>query len=98
MSHPSSSSADNPTLRFPSAFDLLTQMETAELIKYSPRSLEGLRRKGEGPPYVKLSARSIRYRRADVLAWIEAHLVNGPSSNGDAPRAGRGARRRAAAR
>ena len=51
---------------------LLTEKEAAELICYSQRALQNWRVRGGGPPYVKVSARSIRYQRRDVLEWIEA--------------------------
>jgi len=50
---------------------LLTEKETAELICYSHRALQNWRVRGGGPKYVKVSARSIRYQRRDVLNWIE---------------------------
>ena len=50
---------------------LLTEKEAAELICYSPRALQNWRVRGGGPAYVKVSARSIRYQRRDVLKWIE---------------------------
>ncbi|MEP6342087.1 MAG: helix-turn-helix domain-containing protein [Maricaulaceae bacterium] len=50
---------------------LLTEKEAAELICYTPRALQNWRLRGGGPEYVKVSARSIRYQRRDVLNWIE---------------------------
>lgn len=51
---------------------LLTEKEAAELICYTPRALQNWRVRGGGPKYVKVSARSIRYQRRDVLNWINA--------------------------
>ena len=51
---------------------LLTEKEAAELICYTQRALQNWRVRGGGPKYVKVSARSIRYQRRDVLAWIDA--------------------------
>ncbi len=50
---------------------LLTEKEAAELICYTPRALQNWRLRGGGPQYVKVSARSIRYQRRDVIEWIE---------------------------
>ena len=50
---------------------LLTEKEAAELICYSQRALQNWRVRGGGPAYVKVSSRSIRYQRRDVLNWIE---------------------------
>lgn len=50
---------------------LITEKEAAELICYTQRALQNWRVRGGGPEYVKVSARSIRYQRRDVLSWIE---------------------------
>lgn len=50
---------------------LLTEAQAADLICYSQRALQNWRQRGGGPKYVKVSARSIRYQRRDVLEWIE---------------------------
>ena len=50
---------------------LLTEKETASLVCYTPRALQNWRLRGGGPKYVKVSARSIRYQRRDVMEWIE---------------------------
>ena len=55
---------------------LLTQKELATWLRKSPKTLEGIRRAGEGPRYVKLG-RHVRYRVADVLAWIAANEQGG---------------------
>lgn len=52
---------------------LLTEAQAADLICYSQRTLQNWRQRGGGPKYVKVSAKSIRYQRRDVLDWIEEH-------------------------
>lgn len=52
---------------------LLTPKEVASICGVTPRTVGDWRQKGEGPPYVKLSSRVVRYRREDVLAWIASH-------------------------
>jgi excisionase family DNA binding protein len=42
----------------------------AELLRLTRNTLEKWRVRGEGPPFVKLGG-AVRYRRSDVLAWIE---------------------------
>jgi hypothetical protein len=52
----------------------LTPVEAAKLAKLSVRTLSDKRWKKTGPPYQKLSPGKggrIRYRRSDVLAWLE---------------------------
>jgi len=54
---------------------LINENEAARFIGYSVRALQNWRVRGGGPRFVKVSARSIRYRRRDLIAWIEARLV-----------------------
>lgn len=51
--------------------ELETQAEMAQWLGKSEAWLERGRWDGSGPPYVKVG-RSVRYRRADVLAWLDA--------------------------
>lgn len=48
---------------------LLTSEELAAHWRYSPEYLSNLRRRPNGPPYVKLATGSIRYRMSDVIDW-----------------------------
>jgi predicted DNA-binding transcriptional regulator AlpA len=52
---------------------LLNSREVAELLRLSERTLERHRLAGTGPRYAALG-RAIRYRRRDVLAFVEEHL------------------------
>lgn len=45
----------------------------AALIDISPRGLESMRQRGEGPRYSKVG-RLVRYRRADIEQWLEQGL------------------------
>lgn len=56
---------------------LLTTEQVAELTGISRSSFEGWRhRKDGGPPYRKLGPQLIRYRWADLRAWIDGGLIN----------------------
>jgi excisionase family DNA binding protein len=57
---------------------LLDQREAAKLLRLSERTLERLRLQGGGPLYVK-AGRAVRYREADLKAWIDARVVNSTS-------------------
>lgn len=50
---------------------LINEHEAADYIGHSVR--------GGGPRFVKISGRSIRYRRCDLNEWIEARLVRSTS-------------------
>ena len=50
---------------------LMTEAELARLLHVSLSTVKRLRVSGEGPPYVKIGPRAIRYRREDVEAWLK---------------------------
>jgi len=52
---------------------LLTAPETAQYLRCSLRTLDRERADGSGIPYVRIGGR-IRYRRADIDAFVKAHL------------------------
>ena len=52
--------------------DLLTSEEVAKWIGTSTQFVELGRMRNYGPRYTRLSARIIRYKRSDVLAWLES--------------------------
>ena len=51
--------------------DILTTRELAAWLEVSTQFLEIGRCKGYGPPWIAYSRRSIRYRRRDVLLWLD---------------------------
>ncbi len=59
------------------SFDLYKQINTQEAASFlsvTPRYLEQLRQHGNGPRYVKVSPRCVRYRIQDLFDFQEAHL------------------------
>jgi len=48
---------------------LLLPVEAAHVLGLSHRTLESWRVRGGGPPFVRMSARAVRYRRASLLDW-----------------------------
>jgi excisionase family DNA binding protein len=54
--------------------EYLTTIEAASYLKLSRQYLEIARHRGDGsgPPYIKL-ARSVRYRRSALDAWMAKH-------------------------
>ena len=61
---------------------LLTENEAAELLNLTNRALQSWRYQGKGPPFVRLSARCVRYRFIDITAWIAKHLRRSTSDPG----------------
>ncbi len=51
---------------------LLTATQAAERLGVPPSLLEHLRGTGEGPAYIKLSGKYVRYRQEDLDAFIDA--------------------------
>lgn len=66
---------------------LLTESEAAEAIGLTSRFLQSRRHRGDGPPFVQVSSRCVRYRPADIEAWSEARLRTSTSDPGTEPAA-----------
>ena len=61
---------------------LLTEADAAELLKFTRRFLQARRVRGDGPPFIRISSRAIRYRREDLLAWLEQRVRTSTSDTG----------------
>ena len=53
---------------------VLTKVQTAVLIGLSPRSLDLLHLRGEGPKRFKPALRAWAYRAGDLKAWVAARV------------------------
>jgi len=53
---------------------LLSEMDLAARLKLSPRTLQSWRLTGNGPKFVKISSKAVRYRAEDVMRWTEGLL------------------------
>jgi len=65
---------------------LLTQTEAAPLVGVAPRTLERKRWAGDGPPFIRVSNRAVRYRRGDIEDWIAARRRTSTSDGNVASR------------
>lgn len=54
---------------------LLTEPQAADFLNLSVRTLQAWRIKLAGPDFVR-AGRAIRYRRSDLVAWIEANTCS----------------------
>ena len=64
---------------------LFPEDAAAVYLGYSPRTLQGWRTRGGGPVFVKVSATSVRYRKADLDRFIESKLRTSTSDPGPEP-------------
>lgn len=53
---------------------MLTTEEASGELRVPPRTMEDWRRRRCGPSFVRIQGK-VRYRRADLDAWIEKHRV-----------------------
>jgi len=58
---------------------LINETEAADYLGYTIRALQNWRLRGGGPSFVKVSARSIRYKRRDLNSWVDALTVSSTS-------------------
>lgn len=59
--------------------ELLDTAKTAEILTVHPQTLATWRMIGEGPPFVRVGRKNIRYRASDVERWIEDNLRSSTS-------------------
>jgi excisionase family DNA binding protein len=53
---------------------LLTEVQAAEFLNLSVRTLQSWRVRGSKIPFVRCG-RAVRYRRGDLLNWVRANTV-----------------------
>ena len=56
---------------------VLTAASASELLTVSIPVMERWRREGTGPRFIRLSARRVGYRLADLRAWMAARAEGG---------------------
>jgi excisionase family DNA binding protein len=56
--------------------DLMKEREVAELLRVTRQTLSRWRAADQGPPFVQIEG-SIRYRRADLEAWLAERTLGG---------------------
>jgi predicted DNA-binding transcriptional regulator AlpA len=61
---------------------LLYTAEAAFLLGLSPRTLETLRLKGDGPSFIAVTKKAVRYRRQDIMEWIRVRKRQSTSETG----------------
>lgn len=56
--------------------ELLSTPEAARHLGIAEQTLRGWRAEGRGPPYVKIGSKLVRYRAADLEAWIKGRVTS----------------------
>lgn len=54
---------------------LLTEVQAADLLRLSVRTLQAWRTRAFGPAFVR-AGRAIRYRRRDLHTWVDVNTVS----------------------
>jgi hypothetical protein len=57
---------------------LLTETEVGEILNLSARTLQAWRLRRAGLKYIQVG-RAVRYRRRDLIAWIDANTIGSPT-------------------
>ena len=65
-------------------YSLITEKPAGKFCDLTDRAMQKYRQTGDGPRFVRISSRCIRYRRIDLRAWVEARLRNSTSDDGQA--------------
>ncbi len=63
---------------------LVDEKEAARFLGMTDRFMQHRRQQGDGPRYIAISSRCIRYRRIDLRTWSEARLRTSTSDPGQA--------------
>ena len=63
---------------------LIDEKEAADFLDLTPRSMQSMRQRGRGPPFVRISARCVKYTRFRMKRWYDARLRPSTSDPGEA--------------
>jgi predicted DNA-binding transcriptional regulator AlpA len=61
---------------------LLSEKEAAKILGFSHRTLQAWRVSGGGPQFIRVSARCVRYRRMDLISWVNDRIRLSTSDTG----------------
>lgn len=67
---------DSGVIRAMTNKELMDRTDAAEYLGVTKDTLAQMASRGIGPRFAKLSGRLVRYRRADIDAWIEENLTS----------------------
>ncbi len=53
---------------------MIDEAEAGTFLGLTKRTMQAMRQRGDGPKYVVISSRCLRYRRADLRIWADGRL------------------------
>lgn len=62
--------------------DLLTPAQLGEYLGLTVGALAQMRYRGNGPKFIKLGGKQVRYRESDVQAWLDQQTRDRTPANG----------------
>ena len=62
---------------------LMDEAAAAAFLNLTRRGLQNFRLTGEGPRFVRISSRCIKYRKIDLISWQESKLRTSTSDQGE---------------
>ena len=65
-------------------FTLIDEKIAGEFLDLTDRTMQKYRQTGDGPKYIFISSRCLRYRRADLRTWAEARMRKSTADPGEA--------------
>ncbi len=63
---------------------LIDETAAGAYLKLTKRTMQGLRQRGGGPNFIRVSSRCVRYRRIDLKAWADQRVRTSTSDPGQA--------------
>lgn len=63
---------------------LLTEVQAARRLGMSVRWIQASRVTGDGPPFIRISRRAIRYRTGDLEQWVQERVRHSTSESNPA--------------
>lgn len=69
----------NLNIHSPLQESLLNEKQAAAYLNLTPRALQMWRHKGDGPKYVRISKRAVRYRMEDLIAFVNSKIKGSTS-------------------
>ena len=63
--------------------ELISETEAADFVDLTPRSMQSMRQRGDGPPFFRLSARCVKYTRFRLKCWYDSRLRSSTSDFGE---------------